>query len=135
MNREASRIILFDGVCNLCNGAVQFVIRRDPAGKFRFASLQSEPAQVLLRQHNLPADFTDSFLYLRDGRCFSRSSAALEVARDLGGWWKIAYAGKIIPRPIRDFVYNIIARNRYRLFGKRQACMRPTPDLQARFLS
>ncbi|CCH01001.1 putative protein yuxK ORF2 [Fibrella aestuarina BUZ 2] len=128
-------VLLFDGVCNLCNGAVQFVIRHDQAGYFRFASLQSEAGQALLQQFNLPTDQFDSFVYVADGRCYTESTAALLVARHLGGAWPLLYGLRIVPRVIRDGVYRWVARNRYRLFGKREACMLPSPALQQRFLA
>ncbi len=128
------RILLFDGVCNLCNGTVQFLIKRDPGGKFKFASLQSEPAKTLLRELGLPADHFESFVYIKNGTAYQRSSAALHVLKDLGGFWKLFYGFILLPRPVRDFFYDLIAKNRYRMFGKRDACMVPTPELKARFL-
>jgi predicted DCC family thiol-disulfide oxidoreductase YuxK len=128
-------LLLFDGVCNLCNGVVQFVIRHDRAGRFRFAALQSEPGQAMLRQFGLSTQQFDSFVYVKDGQFFTESTAALRVARDLGGAWRLLYGFIIVPRPLRDAVYRWVARNRYRFFGRQESCMIPTPELRARFLS
>jgi predicted DCC family thiol-disulfide oxidoreductase YuxK len=133
MEKQAS-IILFDGVCNLCNGSVQFVLKRDKAGFFKFASLQSEIGQRLLEQYDLPTDNYNSFVFIDKGRVFTKSTAALKVARHLDGWWRFLYVFVVIPRPVRDAVYGFIARNRYRMFGKRETCMIPQPAWRARFL-
>lgn len=127
-------VVLFDGVCNLCNGSVQFIIRRDPAGRFRFASLQSEAGQALLRRHGLDPEDLFSVILVEDGRVHSRSDAALRIAGGLSGGWRAAGALRVVPRPLRDLVYGLVARNRYRWFGRRDACMIPTPELRARFL-
>ena len=127
-------VLLFDGVCNLCNGTVQFVIKRDPEAKFRFAALQSEVGQALLKKFELPQDDYDSFVFVEGERFYLRSTAALKVLKGLRGLWPLLYGLVIIPRPIRDFFYNWIAKNRYRWFGKKDQCMIPTPDLQKRFL-
>ncbi|HEX8657858.1 MAG TPA: thiol-disulfide oxidoreductase DCC family protein [Hymenobacter sp.] len=130
--------ILFDGVCNLCNGFVQFVIRHDPQGRFRFAALQSEAAQSLLSAHGLTpaaqAAEPESVLLLKDGRLYSHSTAVLHIARTLGGGWQLARVGWVLPRSWRDALYRLVARNRYRWFGRRESCMLPTPALKARFL-
>lgn len=128
-------VILFDGVCNLCNASVQFIIKRDPAEKFRFASLQSSYAKSLLAPLGLdPEKELFSIILVEQGRLYRRSDAALRIARQLTGLWPIVYALKIIPRFVRDSVYNWIARNRYRFFGKKDECMIPTPSLKMRFL-
>lgn len=127
-------ILLFDGVCNLCNGFVKFIIKRDPKGKFRFASLQSEKGQELLQKFNLPTEDFHSFVFIQGDQYYLRSTAALNVLRVLGGFWKPFYAFIIIPRPIRDFFYRIVAKSRYKLFGKKDSCMIPTPELKERFL-
>jgi predicted DCC family thiol-disulfide oxidoreductase YuxK len=130
----AHNLVLFDGVCNLCNGAVQFIIKRDPKKKFRFASLQSEIA----RQHIMALSPTEPELYsiilIKKGRAYDRSAAVLEIARDLSGLWRALYVFKIIPAFLRDAVYGWIARNRYRFFGKKDECMIPSADLKARFV-
>lgn len=128
-------IILFDGVCNLCNGAVQFTIQHDPNEKFLFASLQSETGQQILKQFGLPFTDFNSFLLVQDEKIFSKSTGALKVARQLKGAWKLLYIFIIVPRFIRDFVYRWIAKNRYKWFGQQQQCTVPTPQLQARFLA
>ena len=131
----SQKLILFDGVCNLCNGSVRFIIKRDPEASFTFASLQSDEGQRILKRYGLPTVDFDSFVYIRDGHVYQRSTGALHVLKDLGGFWKIIYAFIIVPRPIRDFVYDLIAKYRYRLFGRQSSCMVPTPELSRRFLS
>jgi predicted DCC family thiol-disulfide oxidoreductase YuxK len=131
-------IILFDGVCNLCNGFVQFVIRRDPAGRFRFAALQSAAGQALLATHGLDAATIalepESVLLVSGGRLYSHSSAVLGIARRLGGVWRLAAVGWVLPRGLRDAAYRFVAKHRYRWFGRQESCMLPTPALKARFL-
>ncbi|WP_026908680.1 thiol-disulfide oxidoreductase DCC family protein [Paucisalibacillus globulus] len=127
------RVILFDGVCNFCNSSVQFIIKRDSTGIYQFTSLQSDIGQKLLTEHNVPTEL-DSFIYLEDNNVYFKSTAALKVCRNLKGLWKFVYIFIIIPRPLRDMVYEIIARNRYKWFGKRDACMIPSPEQRKRFL-
>jgi predicted DCC family thiol-disulfide oxidoreductase YuxK len=126
--------VLFDGVCNLCNSSVNFVIDHDPAGYFKFASLQSEEAGVLLAQHGLDAGYLDSIILLEEGRLYRNATAALRIARRLSGAWPLLYAFIVVPRPVRDRVYGWVARNRYRWFGKRDQCRLPTAELRERFL-
>lgn len=123
--------ILFDGVCNLCNASVNFIIDRDPKGYFRFAALQSDAAKAL---GEAPNGDPDSIVLLEDGVRYEQSTAALRIARRLSGLWPVLYAGIILPRPLRDLVYRFIARNRYKWFGRRDACRLPSPELKARFL-
>ena len=133
--KQDTAVVLFDGVCNLCNGAVNFIIDRDPSARFRFAALQSSQAAALLAPlGRVPEAEPQSFILVEDGRVYERSSAALRVARKLPGAWRLFYAFIVVPRPIRDVVYRFIARNRYRWFGKAEACRMPTPELRARFL-
>lgn len=127
-------IILFDGICNLCNGVVQFIINHDPENKFLFASLQSDAGQQLLKQFNLPSENFNSFILVQDNKVYNKSTGALKVARQIKGAWSWLYIFIIIPKFIRDAVYNWIAQNRYKWFGKKDACMLPTPELKARFL-
>jgi predicted DCC family thiol-disulfide oxidoreductase YuxK len=127
-------IVLFDGVCNLCNGSVQFILKRDPQARFRFASLQSEAGRKLMAEHGLDPDALSSVVVIEDGQAWKESSAGLRIARHLPGAWKLLRVFKVIPRPLRDAVYRLIARNRYRWFGKTEACWLPTPELKARFL-
>ena len=126
-------IILFDGVCNLCDGFVQRIIAADKEDFFRFASLQSEAGQNLLKPYPNLQDLK-SIIYLEDGEIYTKSSAALKIGSHLTGSWKIMQAGYIFPKFIRDGVYNIIARYRYNWFGKKDQCMIPTPELKAKFL-
>lgn len=128
-------IILFDGVCNLCNASVQWVLRRDSRAVFRFAALQSEPGQRLLQQVGLAAEGFDTVVLVADGRVFVRSEAALEIARRLGGGWRfLAGLLRFFPLAVRDAVYGWVARNRYRWFGKQAVCWLPNPELNKRFL-
>lgn len=127
-------IVLFDGVCNLCNGAVQFIIKRDKEEKFRFASLQSESGQKILNQYGLPTASFNSFVLIMGDRYFIKSTAVLNVLKELGGIYRMFYAFIMLPKPLRDFVYDLIAKSRYQLFGKNDSCMVPTPDLKQRFL-
>jgi predicted DCC family thiol-disulfide oxidoreductase YuxK len=132
---RAPAIILFDGVCNLCNAWVAFVMQRDRRGLFRFAPLQSESAARLLAGHEIAVTREpQSVMLIEDGCVYQRSTAALRILRGLGGVWGFAAVLLIVPRPIRDVVYAFIARNRYRWFGKRDTCMIPTPEQRARFL-
>ena len=130
-----SATILFDGVCNLCNGFVQFVIARDPAARFRFAPLQSPAADALLREAGVSSPLPDSVVLVEDGSIFVRSDAALRIARGLRFPWPLAFGFTVVPRAIRNRVYDLIAARRYRWFGRRETCMVPTPDLARRFLS
>ena len=126
--------ILFDGVCNLCNGFVQFVIARDPQARFRFAALTSDAAQSLLRQSAVSTPVPDSIVLIEDGRAYFRSDAALRIVRHLTFPWPLLYAFAIVPRFIRDGVYDVVAARRYQWFGRRDVCMIPTPELRRRFL-
>lgn len=130
----ANPIVLFDGVCNLCSGSVQFILKRDPEARFRFASLQSDFGQKIQAEHGLDPRELGSVLLLEDGRLYRESDAALRIVRSLSGAWKLLSVFRIVPRPIRDGVYRLIARNRYRWFGKSETCWLPTPVLRGRFL-
>lgn len=129
---HAHAIVFFDGVCNLCNGTVNFIIDRDPEGYFQFAPLQSDVAQQHL--HGSPEQDPDSIVLLENGKTYRRSSAALRIARRLSGPWSLLALSLVIPRPIRDAVYRWIAQNRYDWFGRRDECRVPTPELKSRFL-
>ena len=132
MNDATKTIVLFDGVCNLCNGVVQFIITQDKVGVFQFASQQSEIGQALLEAHQLPAMNT---VVLIDGvKVYTRSDAVLEIMKRLPTPWSWLGGLKIIPNFLRDAVYKLIARYRYNIFGRREACWLPTPELRARFL-
>jgi Uncharacterized protein conserved in bacteria len=134
MADPGENIILFDGVCNLCNGLVRFIIKRDPAGKFKFASLQSETGQQRLNQFGLVKNEFESFVFIRGDHYFLKSTGVLKMLRELGGIWKLLYVFVLIPRMLRDFLYDRIAKTRYKIFGRRDACMIPTPELKERFL-
>ena len=127
-------VILFDGVCNLCNGAVQYVIKHDPGGTFRFASLQSEAGQQLLKTHGLQQTDFNSFVLIENDTVFTKSAAAFMVAKKLNGPVKWLHGFIFVPSFIRDRIYNLIARNRYKWFGKKDSCMTPTPAVESRFL-
>src|SRR5690606_4973472 len=131
---EGRAVVLFDGVCNLCNGAVQFIIKRDSHDRFRFASLQSQAAEALLGTPVPSGEDPSSIIVLADGRSYDTSDAILRIARDLGPAWSWWGVFRIVPKTVRDGLYRFIARNRYRWFGKRDSCMIPTPELKAKFL-
>jgi len=134
---DSGAILLFDGVCNLCNGLVQWLIEHDTDARLRFASLQSEPARSLLATH-LPAhgstDPPESVVLIDEGGAHLRSEAVIRVARLLGPPFSLLDAARVLPSAFRDLLYRWIARNRYRWFGRRDACMTPTPELAERFL-
>jgi predicted DCC family thiol-disulfide oxidoreductase YuxK len=127
-------VLLFDGVCNLCAGSVQFIIKRDPSGLIQFASLQSEKGRALLRAFNLPENELKSLVFIEKGKAYTRSSGALRVSRYLNGGWPLLYTLIIIPAFIRNFVYDYVGKNRYRWFGEKTECWLPTPDLKRRFI-
>lgn len=134
MDATAGPIVLFDGACNFCSGSVNFLIRHDKEAKFRFASLQSEAGKKLLAQHGLH-DLPLSTSVLIDGdKVFMNSDGVLETARRMGGVYALAAGLLFIPRPLRDWAYGVFARNRYKLFGRSEMCMVPTPDVRRRFL-
>ena len=128
-------VVLFDGVCNLCNGAVVFIIERDPRARFRFGALQSEATAALLAATGVRDALPDSMVLVEKGRLSVRSQAALRIARGLRFPWWLLSVFVLLPRRLRDGMYDIVARHRYRWFGKRDACMVPTPELEKRFLS
>ena len=131
---DGKPILLFDGVCNVCNASVQFIIAHERAPVMQFASLQSELGRSLVGQHALSGDL-DTVVLIDGGRVLTRSSAAVGVLKHLGGAWRaLAALLWIVPRPLRNVGYDLFARFRYRLFGKRDECMVPTPELRARFL-
>jgi len=129
-----SAVILFDGVCNFCNGAVNFVIEHDSAGYFTFAPLQSEAGEKLAIRFGIDAVETDSVILIEEEKAYTLSTAALRIARKLEGIWSWASFFLIVPAVIRDFFYKTFAKYRYRLFGKQDVCMMPTPEIRARFL-
>jgi predicted DCC family thiol-disulfide oxidoreductase YuxK len=127
-------LVLFDGVCNLCDAFVQFVMARDPGGQFQFGALQSAAARRVLELHDAPEPLPDALVLVEDGRVFTGSTAALRIARRLTFPWSLASALLAVPRPLRDGIYAIVARHRYRWFGRRDHCLVPTPALRARFI-
>jgi predicted DCC family thiol-disulfide oxidoreductase YuxK len=129
-----SPVLLFDGVCNLCNTSVQWVLQRDRCGIFKFAALQSDTGQALLRRFGLPAENFDTVVLIDGGRIFTHSDAPLEVVRRLGGLWSLFYVLRFVPRFVRDTVYNFVANNRYRWFGRQSECMLPRPEWKGRFV-
>jgi predicted DCC family thiol-disulfide oxidoreductase YuxK len=134
LHSSSNPIILFDGVCNLCNATVQFILKNDKKQRFTFASQQSIFGQLTLKRIGLPASNPNSFVLLEGEKIYTHSTGALRVFRHLGGIWKLLYAFIIVPRFIRDGVYNFIAANRYKWFGKKESCYMPSPELKIRFL-
>jgi len=127
-------IILFDGVCNFCNSAINFVLKQDKKGIFRFAPLQSEAGQKLLQEHNLSTKEFDSFVLIDNGKVYKKSAASLRVMNRLPWYWKEAQILRIVPTVFRDAIYDFIASNRYKWFGKKDQCMIPTPEMRSKFL-
>ena len=127
-------VILFDGVCNYCNAMVNFFIRKDKKKVFRFATLQSAFGQKILQEHNLPTDVFESFLLLDNGKLYSKSTAGLRLYNKLPWYWKWTQLFWVVPKFFRDWIYGIIAKNRYKWFGKRDTCMVPTAGLRERFI-
>lgn len=131
----SDRVVLFDGVCNLCNASVRFIIRRDPEGKIKFAALQSPAGQSLLSGHHLLHNEFYTIVFIRNGKVYQQSDAVLQITRELGRPWPLIYSvGRMIPHTVRDWIYKIIATNRYKIFGRKSECMIPTADLRSRFL-
>ena len=128
------RTVLFDGECNFCDASVQFIIKRDPYEHFQFTSLQSETGQQLSKDFGIPED-VDSLVLIEKGKAYTKSGAALRIAKKLDGLWHLAFLFILVPSPIRDRVYDFVARNRYKWFGKKEeACMLPTPAERKRFI-
>ncbi len=127
-------VILFDGVCNLCSRTVGFVLRHDGRRRFRFAAMQSRAGQEFLARHGYPLDRYETFLVVSDGRVYEKSDAALLIAGKLDWPWPVLTAARAIPRTVRDAIYDLVARNRYILFGRRQACLTPDAEYRDRFM-
>ena len=134
MESKNHKIILFDGVCNLCNGAVTFIIKRDKKDVFKFAALQSEIGQQLISKFNIDTSKVDSIILIDGDKHYEKSSAALRIAKQLSGAYPLLFGFMILPKFIRNAVYDYIAKNRYKWFGKKESCMIPTPELKSRFL-
>ena len=127
-------IVIFDGLCNLCNGAVNFIIKRDPKAIFVFTPIQSDLADKLMRDHQIISAEIDTFLLIKNGKAHIRTDAALEITKDLSGLWFLFRVFRIIQPSLRDILYRLIAKNRYKLFGKRDECMIPTQEIRERFI-
>ena len=127
-------IVLFDGVCNFCNASVNCVIEHDKAGYLKFAPLQSEIGEQLIEKHGIDTADTDSVIVVENDRAYTHSSGALRIARQLDGIWSWTCAFIIVPKPIRDFLYRLFAKYRYRVFGRKDQCMLPSPEVRTRFL-
>lgn len=134
MDNNEINIVLFDGVCNLCNAVVKFIIRHDPKAKFRFASLQSESGQILIAKIGLAVESINTLVYIKSNMFYIKSSAVLRILRGLGGGWILLFSLILIPRFLRDLAYDFIAKRRYRYFGKSDSCMMPAPEYQGRFM-
>ena len=132
--KTAKKILLFDGVCNLCNSSVTYVIKRDKKDLFRFAALQETAGQQLIEKYQIDTLKTDSIILIENGKAYTKSTAALRVARHLGGVYPLLYGFMIVPNFIRNWVYDFVARNRYKWYGKKDSCMIPTPELKSKFL-
>ncbi|MCW5519370.1 thiol-disulfide oxidoreductase DCC family protein [Aureitalea sp. L0-47] len=131
---ENHKIVLFDGVCNLCNGAVIFMIGKDKDDRFRFTSLQEETGRTIIKQYGIDTKKIDSIILIDNGKAYVKSTAALRIALYLKGMWPLLHGFLIFPKFIRDFVYDIIAKYRYKWFGKKESCMIPTPELKNKFI-
>lgn len=128
-------VVVFDGVCNLCNGLVQFLLPRDPAGRLNFAALQSEAGRALLARHGIDAAAADTVVLVEGDRAYTKSDAAIRIAELLGWPYRAARIGRILPRAVRDRLYDVVAANRYDWFGRKDQCMVPDEDVSDRFLS
>lgn len=127
-------ILLFDGVCVLCNTSVQFMLKKDKKQKFRYAALQSEKAKEILRASNAPKNIPDSVIYIRRGKYYQKADAAIQISKTLGGVFKVLLIFKIFPLKLRDRIYEFIAQNRYRWFGKKDSCPMPSDSVKSLFL-
>ena len=131
---DRRHIVIFDGVCGLCIGAVNFVLRRDPKGIFLFTPIQSDFAQELMKVYGIDTTSIDTFVLIKNNQSFVFSSAALEIAKDLTGLWYLFNVFKLLPSFIRDAIYKTVARHRYRFFGRQETCMVPTEEIKSRFV-
>ena len=134
MHKEISKILLFDGVCNLCSGAVLFVINRDKKKQIKYAAIQSEPGKMLLKKYNIEATYLGSLIFIDEGKAYIKSTGALRLCRYLTGLWPLAYVLIFIPSFIRNAVYDLVAKHRYRWFGKKDTCLLPSVELKSLFL-
>ncbi|AFL84473.1 hypothetical protein Belba_1886 [Belliella baltica DSM 15883] len=127
-------LVLFDGVCNLCNQAVDFIIRKDKRDKFKVGALQDSEVKEILKDYTIDENYLDSLVLIQGDQVFYKSSAALRIAKDLGGVWQIFYIGILLPEAFRDNIYDWIGRNRYKWFGKKETCRLPTSDEKKKFI-
>lgn len=134
MTPKESHIVLFDGHCNLCNGLVQFIIKRDPTAKFKFAALQSNVGKQMLQDVGFAKENLGTIVFIQGSEAYVRSDAALRIAKALGGAWSLVYVLRVVPRRFRDAVYAFVAERRYRWFGRQDSCMVPTADTARRFI-
>ena len=134
MTKEKNIVVLFDGVCNLCNGFVHFIIKRDTKARIKFAALQSNISKIILQKKAIKDDEMNSVIVLINDEIYTKSTAAILLLVELGGFWKCVYLFYFIPKFIRDFFYNIIAKNRYKVFGKKNSCLIPSKELAVRFI-
>jgi len=130
---HTKRIILFDGICNFCARSVQFIIKHDPEAKFNFTAIQTRAGKEILEKHGFNPENVETFILIKDEKLFTKSDAVLEIAKDLKGFWNSLFVFKILPQKLRNWIYSILAKNRYKLFGKRDHCLVPTDDIKARF--
>ncbi len=133
-NNDKELVLLFDGVCNLCNGAINFVIDHEPKGRIKFAALQSEPGKALIAKYLSNQEVKDSLIFIENGKAYQQSGAALRVAKYLNGAWPLLFVFIVVPPFIRNWVYDYVAKNRYKWFGQMESCRMPTKELKARFL-
>ena len=132
--KRFDNLVIFDGVCNLCTHSVQFILRHENDALFRFTTVQSATGTRIVRELGLNPDDVETFVVIADGRAYLRSDAAIRIARHLRGAWRWLGAVKFVPRPLRDWAYNVVARHRYRWFGRSDTCMVPTNEIRARFI-
>jgi predicted DCC family thiol-disulfide oxidoreductase YuxK len=129
-----NNVVVFDGICNLCSWGVKFIIRRDYKNKFLFTPMQSKIGPQLLVNHGIQTENTETFLLIKDGKPYTKSDAVFEIVAEFKPAWKILFIFRFFPKAIRDFAYGVIAKNRYKLFGRKDQCMIPSPDIKAKFL-
>jgi predicted DCC family thiol-disulfide oxidoreductase YuxK len=131
---KLKNIIIFDGVCNLCNSSINFIIKRDKAKKFFFTPIQSDKAKELMSKYHFNTQEINTLILIKDEKCFSKSDAVIEITKELSSYWYIFSYLKILPKSMRDYLYDVLSSNRYKLFGKKNVCMIPTKELVDRFL-
>ena len=131
---NTKRIVVFDGVCSFCARSVQFIIKHDPEAMFKFAPVQSKVGKELLAEYGLSPENAETLLLIKEKKLFTKSGAALEIAKELNGLWNLFVIFSILPKNVRDWIYSKAAKNRYKWFGKREHCFRPTGDIKERFL-